>query len=55
MHSENKKVTIDVSTVSCEGEAPSIGHPKVYLEFGSKKQIVCPYCSKVFIRNNSGK
>jgi uncharacterized Zn-finger protein len=37
--------------VSCEGESPSVGHPKVYLEMGNKNEIICPYCSRRFKYN----
>lgn len=41
--------SIDTS-VSCCGKEPPYDHPKVYLEIDKeKKEIVCPYCSKIFI------
>lgn len=35
-------------TVSCEGNNPSSGHPRVFLKLKDGK-AVCPYCSKTFI------
>ncbi|MCE3233026.1 MAG: hypothetical protein K0R98_1283 [Rickettsiaceae bacterium] len=34
--------------VSCDGGNTSLGHPKVYLEFGKKTVVECPYCGKKF-------
>ncbi len=34
--------------VSCDGGGGVLGHPKVYLEMGDEKEIICPYCSKLF-------
>jgi uncharacterized Zn-finger protein len=34
--------------VSCDGDKGTLGHPKVYLNFGDKKEIDCPYCGKKF-------
>ncbi len=42
-------VTVTDSTVSCEGNGPVTGHPKVYLTFKpGQDEIVCPYCSRTF-------
>ncbi|MCH2037877.1 MAG: zinc-finger domain-containing protein [Rickettsiales bacterium] len=35
--------------VSCSGGEGSLGHPLVYLDMGDDDQIVCPYCSRVFV------
>jgi len=39
---------VDDRTVACDGGL--LGHPKVFLHI-EDKQIVCPYCSRVFILN----
>jgi uncharacterized Zn-finger protein len=42
-------VTVTSSSVSCEGNGPATGHPKVYLTFkAGADEIVCPYCSRTF-------
>lgn len=35
--------------VSCNGNNSGLGHPKVYLNMGTKDYVVCPYCSQKFI------
>ena len=34
--------------VVCDGGGGALGHPKIYLAFGDKSQVACPYCGKVF-------
>jgi len=42
-------VTVETTTVACEGNGPVTGHPKVYLTFtNAQKELVCPYCSRTF-------
>ncbi|MEE2746408.1 MAG: zinc-finger domain-containing protein [Pseudomonadota bacterium] len=35
-------------SVFCKGGDNTLGHPGVYLNFGDKTQISCPYCSQRF-------
>jgi uncharacterized Zn-finger protein len=35
--------------VSCDGGGGALGHPRVFLELGEKKQVECPYCDRLFI------
>lgn len=41
-------VYTNAKTVSCEGNNPALGHPRVFLKLKEGK-VVCPYCSKTFI------
>ena len=42
-------VTVTTNAVSCEGNGPVTGHPKVYLAFKpGENEIMCPYCSRIF-------
>ncbi|MGB0935475.1 MAG: zinc-finger domain-containing protein [Alphaproteobacteria bacterium] len=45
-------VIVDTNRVSCEGNGPETGHPRIYLNLGPDGQIVCPYCSKTFVKEN---
>lgn len=40
--------TVDTPTVACDGGGGALGHPNVYLPFRDKREIVCPYCSRIF-------
>ena len=44
---------VNSSNVVCDGGGGALGHPKVYLDMGKEKNIICPYCSKSFILKNS--
>ncbi len=33
---------------ACDGGDGAYGHPKVYLRI-AEKQVVCPYCSRLFV------
>ena len=35
-----------------DGGSGDLGHPAVYFKFGKKKEIVCNYCNKKFIKKD---
>jgi uncharacterized Zn-finger protein len=37
-------------TVGCDGGGGPLGHPMVYYTFGSRSQVECQYCGRVFSR-----
>jgi uncharacterized Zn-finger protein len=41
--------------VSCDGGEGALGHPKVYLQIGTKTSITCPYCSRQFVLKSKKK
>lgn len=45
-----KPLETTASIVKCEGVGPDSGHPTVYLNFGDKTQLTCPYCSQIFLQ-----
>jgi len=52
--SDTTPTTVTTTTVACDGEHVSGGHPRVYLKVDPKTaQAVCPYCSKVFVLDAS--
>lgn len=46
-----EKIRIGVREFKCTGATPPHDHPHVYLDMGDEDQIVCPYCSTVFIHD----
>lgn len=42
-------VYVEKNPISCEGSGISGGHPRVFLNLGSLRHAVCPYCSREFI------
>ena len=47
----DNQVAVVSRSVSCDGGIGSAGHPNVYLNIGSENEVVCPYCSRVFVLN----
>jgi uncharacterized Zn-finger protein len=45
------RISIGVKEFQCMGAAPPQDHPHVYLDMGDETQIVCPYCSTLFVYN----
>ena len=46
-----ERIIVETSTVCCDGGDGPLGHPAVYLNFGAKTELVCPYCSRHFVRS----
>ena len=43
-------IQVDDRTVACDGGDGPLGHPRVFL-YIEDHEVVCPYCSRVFILN----
>jgi len=43
------KILIGVREFQCMGARPPYDHPHVYLDMGAEGQIVCPYCSTLYV------
>lgn len=41
--------------VRCDGDGGALGHPAVFLNLNPKEEIVCPYCSRYFVKEGKGK
>ena len=44
-----EKITVESTTVACDGGGGALGHPLVYLNMEGKGHVVCPYCSRDFV------
>jgi uncharacterized Zn-finger protein len=44
-----EKIYIGVKEFQCMGARPPHDHPHVYLDMGADNQIVCPYCSTLYV------
>jgi uncharacterized Zn-finger protein len=47
------RITIGVKEFQCMGASPPHDHPHVYLDMGHEAQIVCPYCSTLFVHDGA--
>jgi len=43
------KIRLGVKEFKCVGANPPFDHPHIFLDMGADDQIVCPYCSTVFV------
>ncbi|MBM3579588.1 MAG: zinc-finger domain-containing protein [Alphaproteobacteria bacterium] len=46
---------VDSKEVSCDGSVADSKHPLVYLKINENGFVICPYCSKKFQLNKTGK
>ena len=44
-----EKISIGVKEFQCMGASPPYDHPHVFLDMGSDRQIICPYCSTLYV------
>jgi len=47
-------INVDKTSAVCDGGGGALGHPKIYLEMGSKTEIDCPYCGRQFVLSGEG-
>ena len=48
-------VDVKNAVVRCDGGGGALGHPAVFLNLNPKEEIVCPYCSRYFVREGRDK
>src|SRR5436853_7875267 len=46
-----EKIAIGVKEFQCMGARPPHDHPHVYLDMGADGQILCPYCSTLYVHD----
>jgi uncharacterized Zn-finger protein len=46
-----EKMFIGLKEFQCMGARPPFDHPHVYLDMGGDSQILCPYCSTLYIHD----
>ena len=46
-----EKISIGVKEFQCMGARPPHDHPHVYLDMGAEGQILCPYCSTLYLHD----
>jgi uncharacterized Zn-finger protein len=44
-----EKISVGTTELQCMGARPPFDHPHVFLDMGSDTQIICPYCSTLFV------
>jgi len=45
-------IEIGATEFECIGATPPLDHPHIYLDMGTSKEVVCPYCSTLYRHND---
>jgi uncharacterized Zn-finger protein len=45
------RIIVGSKEFQCVGALPPFDHPHVYLDMGKDNEIVCPYCSTLYVYN----
>lgn len=48
-----ERIEIGAREFECTGASAPYDHPHVFLDMGDDGEIVCPYCSTLFVHNSS--
>lgn len=46
-----EKIHVGAKELQCMGASPPYDHPHVFLDMGSDGQIICPYCSTLYVHD----
>ncbi len=46
-----ERIFVGVKEFNCMGARAPFDHPHVFLDMGADEQILCPYCSTLFIHD----
>lgn len=47
------RIEIGVKEFKCMGASAPFDHPHVFLDMGDADEIVCPYCSTLYVFNSA--
>jgi uncharacterized Zn-finger protein len=46
-----EKIAVGVKEFQCMGARPPFDHPHVFLDMGQDTQVLCPYCSTLYVHD----
>ena len=44
-----KQVRVGAKEFMCVGALPPFDHPHVFLDMGAANEVICPYCSTLYV------
>jgi uncharacterized Zn-finger protein len=47
------RIHVGVKELQCMGARPPFDHPNVYLDMGGENEIICPYCSTLYVHDQT--
>lgn len=48
-----EKIHIGVKEFQCMGAQPPYDHPHIFLDMGEDNQVICPYCSTLYLYDSN--
>ncbi len=42
-------IVVEKRRIACDGDGGALGHPRVFLEMGTGKEVECPYCDRKYV------
>ncbi len=45
----SENIRIGVTKFKCMGASAPLDHPHIYLDMGADSNIICPYCSTLYV------
>lgn len=45
------KIFVGAKELNCMGARPPFDHPHVFLDMGQDSQVLCPYCSTLYVHD----
>lgn len=49
----SENIRIGVTRFKCMGARPPLDHPHVFLDMTTSGQVICPYCSSLYIHDDN--
>lgn len=46
-----EKIFVGVKRLQCQGARSPFDHPHVFLDMGQDSQVLCPYCSTLYLHD----
>ncbi len=47
-------ICVTEARIACDGGGGLLGHPRVWLTLGTDGEIICPYCSRRYVKGIGG-
>ena len=48
----SENIRVSHKKFKCMGASPPLDHPHVFLDMGAEGQVICPYCSTLYVMDS---
>ena len=49
----SENIRVAHKKLKCMGASPPLDHPHVFLDMGAENQVICPYCSTLYVYDDT--